>query len=156
MMNTRPRVKEDVQGGEREPGQMDEAQAWLGSAAASYYRAWLARHASRTSLFDQGMLELFKSIEVGADGIDQKIEDLHQTWRHENVWQQMLDRAKLDIVYAAMTRRLARRASMPGVVQMQENWTRLLRVGNKRWGAKEEMAASWVAQDGTVQDIIQG
>jgi acyl carrier protein phosphodiesterase len=124
-----------------------DEQTRLGLAARAYYTAYLARNKSRANAFDTQMLGLFGAIAAHQPDIDARIEQVHQVWRSESFFQRFVDRAKLDLVYSAMSRRLARhQRTAPTLTPLISNWTRLLRIGNKHWGNKETMAPRWVNQ----------
>lgn len=126
----------------------DKEQARLGKEAKEYYTAHLARHESRLGEFDVQMLSLFEAIENNESDIDQRIEKVHEIWKGENFWVRMLERAKLDMVWSAMAKRLTRREKETGesvaLKQVQNNWSRVGRIGNRHWGGKERMATKWV------------
>jgi hypothetical protein len=121
-------------------------QVRLGREAREYYDSHVARNARRANEFDKAMLTLFDAIASGEGDIDERIEKLHEIWQSENFWQRFLDRAKLDVVWEAMAKRLAQREHETGVdtEPVRANWTRLLRVGNKHWGMQETMTKAWV------------
>jgi hypothetical protein len=96
--------------------------------------------------FDTRLLALFESIEHGKDDIDERIEDLHQYWRHEGFFARQRERIKLNYVWTRVygPMQVGMSEQTPEVRQLKANWNRLLRITNAHWFTPYTLSDEWV------------
>jgi hypothetical protein len=122
-----------------------QEQAELGQEARAYYNRSVRANQPATRAFDFQMESLFDSIEAGSDDIDGKIATLHDTWKHEFIFDKLKDGIKMDHLHQHMfhwVRSRERKLKTDSARQMTLNWNRMRLITSPEPGYT--ILAAWV------------
>lgn len=127
----------------------NEDQARSGRIARAYYLGLGSKLYDAKSEFDTAMVDLLSSIENNSSDIDERIEGLHQIWRHEGFLRRRVDKFKVNLLLSSVYSPMGMHSwrTTDSIRQLEENWMRVARIVNGHHFSQYRMAKSWIGPD---------